>query len=423
MMKFCEAPPKNKNVISRREALKHDFRPRKEEVTRDINWPAEPTNTSKYFLRVIPSESLHIPSSNTLWCRYRCAYNTAPNRTSVSARRSRNHYDSTSSCGIATRRSRRFALAVAVAVAAVAELSVAVDTEDTLEVANFCVAALAPAAAAVADDDDNYLRSYGTDVPVRVRRGCTDGPCRVHGGLCALSVRYAMPFFLLFLLLHLRFFLFFLSSFYSSSTLSLSLSFSLCLLSFLHFFTSSSRSRLVPSCALVYSSISSFLLASSSRRPPRDWPMYGARNSDPHLRGSQFLRDPTFFPLFAFSSFASCFAGQSCLPLFGICPIPPPIPLLPPLSQFRVHRFFSLFNGMEHKLALRTPSSSFSSSSASSSSSSSSSTLSFQALPPSYIFHVISLSLLDGLKRLFLTRRKKAGLGSLDRIVATRTLG
>lgn len=220
------------------------------------------------------------------------------------------------------------------------------------------------------------------------------------------------------------------SAFSSSSFLlsiplppSPSLSFSLCLLSFLHFFTSSSRSRLVPSCALVYSSISSFLLASSSRRPPRDWPMYGARNSDPHLRGSQFLRDPTFFPLFAFSSFASCFAGQSCLPLFGICPIPPPIPLLPPLSQFRVHRFFSLFNGMEHKLALRTPSSSFSSSSASSSSSSSSSTLSFQALPPSYIFHVISLSLLDGLKRLFLTRRKKAGLGSLDRIVATRTLG
>lgn len=59
-------------------------------------------------------------------------------------------------------------------------------------------------------------------MPVRVRRGCTDGPCRVHGGLCALS-GYAMPFFLLFLLLHLRFFLFFLSSFYFSSTFSFSL--------------------------------------------------------------------------------------------------------------------------------------------------------------------------------------------------------
>lgn len=49
------------------------------------------------------------------------------------------------------------------------------------------VAVSVPAAVA-ADDDDNYSRSYGTDVPVRVRRGCTDGPCRVHDGLRALSV-------------------------------------------------------------------------------------------------------------------------------------------------------------------------------------------------------------------------------------------
>lgn len=57
-----------------------------------------------------------------------------------------------------------------------------------LEVANSSVAASSPAvAAAAADDDGNCPRSYGTDVPVQVRRECTDGPCRVHGGLCALS--------------------------------------------------------------------------------------------------------------------------------------------------------------------------------------------------------------------------------------------
>jgi len=42
-----------------------------------------------------------------------------------------------------------------------AELSVAADTEDMMEVANFSVAA----PALVAADDDNYSRSYGTAVP------------------------------------------------------------------------------------------------------------------------------------------------------------------------------------------------------------------------------------------------------------------
>lgn len=101
-----------------------------------------------------------------------------------------------------------------------------------------------------------------------------------------------LPVFFLFLFHQLLF----LSPFLSASPLVSPL--------LLHFLLSIPSRALLRSRTL--SSISSFLLASSSRKPLRDWPVYGARNSDPHLRGSQFLRDPTFFPLFAFSFFASC---------------------------------------------------------------------------------------------------------------------
>lgn len=127
------------------------------------------------------------------------------------------------------------------------------------------------------------------------------------------------------------FFLFFLSSsYFSFATFSFPLSFcarvslssSLSLarslarslfLSTTSRFAASSLPPLDPvSCTL----LSPLLLTSSSRMPLRDWPVYGARNSDPHLRGSQFLRDPTFFPLFAFSSFASCIVRP-------VLPVPP----------------------------------------------------------------------------------------------------
>lgn len=238
---------------------------------------------------------------------------------------------------------------------------------------------------------------------------------------------YAMPFFLLFLL-HLRFFLFFLSSFYSSSPFSLRLFLFLFPPPFvsplLHFLFS------IPSRALLRSRLLFYLLFS----PRLIFAKASSRLAG--VRGPKFRSPPPWGSIFKgshlFSSFCLLFlrflhrpASPAYPPLFGIRPIPPPVPLLPLLPQLRAHRFFPLLNGMEYKLAPRTPSSSsssFSSSSSSSTSSSSSSSfpLSFQALPP-YIFHTISLSLPGGLKLLFLTQRKKAGLSSFDRIVTTRT--
>ena len=103
------------------------------------------------------------------WRRCHHVCSTAPNRTSVSARRSRSRCGSTFSFDIGTRRSRKFA---------------PVDKAVCRNVAARNIAGVGVVAVAVdAPADGNCLRRCGTGAPVRVRRVCTDGPCRVHGRL------------------------------------------------------------------------------------------------------------------------------------------------------------------------------------------------------------------------------------------------
>jgi hypothetical protein len=96
------------------------------------------------------------------WHQHRRVYNTAPNRISVSAHRSHNHYDNTSSCGTATQCSRKSVLSDTAVAAGLCVVAVA-DTGDTSEVANSYVDVPVSAAA---DDDGNCPGSYGTDAPV-----------------------------------------------------------------------------------------------------------------------------------------------------------------------------------------------------------------------------------------------------------------
>lgn len=213
---------------------------------------------------------------------------------------------------------------------------------------------------------------------------------------CAHYFSVEMPFFLFFLHLLLLFI--------HSTTTSFSFLLPLRLpLFFSYYFSpppSSSRfTSLLPissfsqSPALARSCVpvsSSPHLIFAPRRPPRDWPMYGARNSDPHLRWVSIFKGSHLF-----SSFCVLFLRFLHHPASLACPPPasliPSTPLLLPPSRAHIQAPSSPTGWSTNWLSIVLPSSfsfSFPSSSASPSfsSSSSSPTSSSSSSPPSSSF-------------------------------------